>query len=86
MSFCPRVWPKKHIMNDEGYINKTRPFRQFLAEGAGGAKNEDITHFFCSLAWYSLPKSEGRTIAAGPGPWNSAAMGPRRLVGVQLPL
>ncbi len=37
---------KKHIMNDEGYINKTRPFRQFLVEGAGGAKNEDITHYF----------------------------------------
>lgn len=33
-----------------------------------------------------LPKSEGKPMAAGPGPWNSAAMGPRLLVGVQDPL
>jgi hypothetical protein len=33
--------------------------------------------------WYLLPKREGRAMAAGPGPLNSAAMGPRRLWGVQ---
>lgn len=33
-----------------------------------------------------LPKRDGRVRAAGPGPWNSAAIGPRRFVGVQLPL
>ena len=33
-----------------------------------------------------LPNSDGKVRAAGPGPWNSAAIGPRLLVGVQDPL
>lgn len=37
-------------------------------------------------ASHLLPKSDGNVRAAGPGPWNSAAIGPRRFVGVQLPL
>ena len=39
-------------------------------------------HIWC----HSLPKRDGSTMAAGPGPWNSAAMGPRRFVGVKFPL
>ena len=33
-----------------------------------------------------LPNNEGKDKAAGPGPWNSAAIGPLLLVGVQEPL
>ena len=41
-------------------------------------------HFF--VQWYLLPNNEGKDSAAGPGPWNSAAIGPRLFVGVQEPL
>jgi hypothetical protein len=35
---------------------------------------------------YLLPNNEGNDKAAGPGPWNSAAIGPLRFVGVHEPL
>ena len=38
------------------------------------------------LFHYLLPNNEGKDKAAGPGPWNSAAIGPLLLVGVQEPL
>lgn len=39
-----------------------------------------------SIKFNLLPNKEGKTKAAGPGPWNSAAIGPLLLVGVQDPL
>ena len=43
---------------------------------------KDIRFHFLHL----LPNNEGKDKAAGPGPWNSAAIGPLLLVGVQEPL
>lgn len=48
------------------------------ADGVTGRRDQHEQH--------NSPMEDLRAMAAGPGLENSAAMGPRRLVGVQLPL
>ena len=79
LHFCQRIceanWTKfeiKGIPSSTQFLSFDKRGRN-IAEGSSNKNN-------------LLPNSEGKVNAAGPGPWNSAAMGPRRLVGVQDPL
>jgi hypothetical protein len=47
-----------------------------------GYHNIRVLTTYLSLNFYNSPTSVGSATAAGPGPENSAAIGPRLLVGV----
>ena len=48
-------------------------FDSLMLASEGGQRDQMLSHYNT----HSLPNSVGRAMAAGPGPENSAAMGPR---------